>query len=300
VLALALPSKGRWFDLLLTLAFVNLDAPRGFACRFYVCADYASWQLALLRTVFFARAVFVDERKLPRAGMAGAYNYACDRARADGCEWIALWADDLLPARRRWLHALFPLISTPDFRFGILSSDEGGHRGTFGWNIFAGYPCAHFYVARIDALPGHMLNPRIRAYVGDNEICVSTAKRGLPIDFLPVQVVHQPTANPTRSANAPNYARDLRTVYELHPELAGRLDAVVLRGELEGPECGYVPDTGIVRRFGEVAAVPLTEFQRLGNATQVSAAVWIVGALRKRWNESLPQAAMRLRRALHL
>lgn len=295
-LGLALPSKGRWFDLVLTMAATSLRAPTGFECRFYVCANYADWQVSLLRILFSRRARFIDEKTVAKAGMTGAYNHAFRLAASDGCEWVALWADDLLPERRRWLLELFQALLTPGFQFGIFSSDEGGHKGHFGWNVFAGYPCAHFYVARVDALPGHMLNPRIRAYVGDNEICVSAIKRGTAIDLLPVRVIHQPTTNATRTGNTPSYQIDLSTVYELHPELTGRLDAIVLRGDVRSEECRFIADEGKPVRFGrdKVPMLSIEEFLARTPPCQTSCLVGLIGATRKLWNEFIVILATRV------
>jgi hypothetical protein len=150
--ALLLPSKGRFFDLFLTLLFVPTRAPAGYACKFFVCANYSKFELKILRLLFGRKANFIDERGLPWKGMVGAYNYAFDYASKMNTTWVALWADDLLPAKRNWLAQLLPIIDNDSFQMGIFSSDEGYHPGYFGWNIEAGSPCAHFYIARIEAL----------------------------------------------------------------------------------------------------------------------------------------------------
>jgi hypothetical protein len=303
---------GRFVDLAFTLAKVSLKAPTGFRAKFFVCANYSTFQLTVLRLIFGRRARFVDERRFPRAGMTGAYNYGYRAAVEAEVEWVALWADDLLPESSDWLDRLFPMLSDSKFRFGIFSSDEGNHHRKFGWNVFAGSPCAHFYVARVDALPGHLLNQKLRAYVSDNEIAISRLKAGEPIDLLPVKVVHQPTQNPTRTANTPNYAADLGRFYELHPELNGKLDDIVLRGNISGPESRFVPDEGKVVRFGVGARLlGIDEFKRAVSDFTPSDDLVRLGRYRKVWNEEFPahrarakifgqRVARKLAKILHL
>ncbi len=293
LLALLLPSKGRWLDLVLTLAATKIRAPPPFEVRFFVCANYAKWQLALLRFLFSRRATFVDERSLEWRGMIGAYNYAFERASRDGAEWVALWADDLLPERRDWLASLLPMISAGGFRFGIFASDEGNHKGFFGWNVFAGYPTAHFFVARTDAMPGYLLTPRLRAYVGDNEIAISRIKAGVAVDLLPVRVIHQPTANATRTRNTARYASDLETFYVMHPELRGRLDEVVLRGIVTNENSGFIPDKGELLSFGEARAraLPMDEFKSEAKLAKPARGVRVIGGVRVLWNEYVAAAA---------
>lgn len=280
---------GRCLDVALTLAFTSLRTPTGYRCRFYVCANYPSWQFLLLRVLFFSRASFIDERRLDKKGMVNAYNHAFERAVDDGCEWVALWADDLLPERRDWLMILFPFLTAKQFKFGIFSSDEGGHKRSFGWNVFSGVPCAHFYVAKADALPGHLLNPRLKAYVGDNEICASLLKRQIEIDLLPVRVIHQPTFNATRSGNVPHVAADLNTVYELHPDLRGRLDPIVLRGDLDNPICRFVPDEDHLRRFGvDAEPLPIDAFTDRARRSEAGWTISAIGRVRRAWNIPFP------------
>ena len=301
LLALLLPSKGRFLDLLLTLAFAPLKAPRGFAVKFVVCANYTSLQLTILRKLFSNRARFIDERDLEWQGMTGAYNYALAEATNMGATWAALWADDLLPEKSSWLDMLFPKITSPDFRLGIFSSDEGNHKGRFGWNIFAGYPCAHFFVVRIDALPGHMLNPKLKAYVSDNEIAISRIKAGIRVDLLPIRVIHQPTANSTRKNNSPAYNSDLESFYIIHPELRGKLDAIVLRGDTTDVNCQFVVDDGNQRQFGiDTSPVTLTidAFQAQAQVTRHRLGIRVIGLLRKLWNEVLMSPHFALRSAV--
>lgn len=249
-LALLLPTKGRFFDLILTLIFTNIKCPKGYRCIFVLCANYSDLQLGILKILFFSKVVILDERELPWRGMTGAYNYAYERAKSLGATWVALWADDLLPEKRRWLDSLFLHIDDPKFQFGIFSSDEGSHKGRYGWNIEAGYPCAHFYIARTDILPGYLLNPKLKAYVGDNEIVITLIKKGVKINLLPLKVIHQPTHNETRVGNLNHYKTDLETVYKLHPELARQLDEPVLNGNMGHESCHFITDTGANMTFG--------------------------------------------------
>ena len=285
LLALLLPSKGRLLDLVLTLSLVPLRAPDGYRARFVVIANYGTIQLAFLRVLFASRATFVDERRLKWRGMTGAYNYALEAAENLGASWAALWADDLLPDRKSWLDDLFRIIVSQDFRFGIFSSDEGHHKGRFGWNVFAGYPCAHFYVARVDALPGYFLNPKLKAYVGDNEIAVDRIKKGIRVDLLPIKVIHQPTANATRVTNVAAYKSDVDQFYVIHPELNGRLDAIVLRGDVQDGECRFVVDKGSLVRFDkDVRSMPYGEFILSAPLHTPAFIIRLVYVIRSGWN----------------
>lgn len=285
LLALLLPSKGRFIDLILTLLMTSLKSPKGFRAHFVVCANYSSFHLAILRSLFRDRATFIDERNLKWLGMTGAYNYALEEAAKIGARWVALWADDLLPESPLWLEDLFSAISRPAFHFGIFSSDEGNHKAHFGWNVFAGYPCAHFFVALIDALPGFMLNPKLRAYVGDNEIVVNRTKNGVPIDLLPIRVIHQPTPNMLRSSNSSSYKTDLETVYQIHPELAGKLDAIVLRGDTSNVNCRFIVDNGQQIRFGKnTMTLSISEFKAASPYTIQRVSIRIVAKIREIWN----------------
>lgn len=295
LLALLLPSKGRWLDLVLTLLLTPLCRPDGVRVRFFVCSNYGSIPLLLLRLLFFSRATFIDERKLAWSGMTGAYNHAFNRAVKAGAQWVALWADDLLPERKDWLNKLQGILRSPGFRFGVFSSDEGNHKGGFGWNVFGGYPCAHFFVARVDSMPGYMLSPKLRAYVSDNEMAISRIKAGIPVDFIPVRVIHQPTANATRSGNSPNYLADLQRFYEIHPELRGRLDGVVLHGNLRDGQSAFVPDKGAMVRFSkELPKLDIDAFLRVAPGAEVRASVRYAGRIRAWWNEQLPASFPRL------
>ena len=288
-LALLLPSKGRFVDLVLTLALTPMQAKGGVTPRFVVCANYASWQLALLRFFFSARARFIDERTQSHKGMIGAYNCAYAHASAGGAAWVALWADDLLPYQKDWLEKLAPTLKDDDFHFGIFSSDEGNHPGHYGYNVFGGYPCAHFYVARTDSLPGHLLNPAFRAYTGDDEIAIDTVKRGQPVTFLPVRVIHQPTSNSTRTANAASYQADLDVLYGLHPDMAGKLDAAVLRGDVRDENCAFVPETDTPLTFtpGMADALPYERFAAQTQKEKLPAFFGFIWGVRRLWNEKI-------------
>jgi len=300
LLGLLLPSKGRFIDLILTLSMTPLNAPVGFRAHFVVCANYSSFQLSILRTLFGNRATFIDERNLKWRGMIGAYNYAFEVANEIGARWVALWADDLLPESTSWLDELFSAISQPAFNFGIFASDEGGHKAQFGWNIFAGYPCAHFFVALNKALPGSLLNPRLRAYVGDCEVVISRTKSGIPIDLLPIRVIHQPTLNMLRKTNSSAYITDLKTVYQIHPELEGKFDAIVLRGDMTDVNCRFIVDNEQQIRFDEnTVTLTISEFNAAAPNFNQRASLKIVGIIRNLWNWILflPQRIlMKLRR----
>lgn len=284
-LSLLLPSKGRFLDLILTLLFTKTVTSPQYAVKFIICANYNSFQIALLRILFSSRALVIDERKEPAGSMIGAYNLAFEYAKKEQSTWVALWADDLLPASKQWLSALKHETSAPDFKFGIFSSDEGGHKSKYGWNIFAGYPCAHFYIARIDALPGYLLNPKLSAYVGDNEIVIDRVKSKVDVRLLSIKVVHQPTINTTRKRNAQAYANDLQKVYALHPELTGRLDSIVLNGTLSTSDSAFVVDQGKTIVFSkETQTLPYAEFISQSPPVQHRLTIRLIGTIRVIWN----------------
>lgn len=284
-LSLLLPSKGRFFDLILTLLFTRTLTSPQFSVKFVICANYSGFQIALLRALFSSRALVIDERKEPAGGMIGAYNQAFEYARKAQSTWVALWADDLMPATKHWLSELMHEISAPDFKFGIFSSDEGGHKRKYGWNIFAGYPCAHFYIARIDALPGYLLNPKLSAYVGDNEIVIDRVKAKVDVRLLSIKVVHQPTINTTRKRNSLAYANDLHKVYAIHPELNGRLDSVVLNGNLSTSDSAFVVDNGKTIVFGEeTQTLAYTEFISQSPSVKHRLTIRLIGLIRVIWN----------------
>ncbi|PPC94263.1 MAG: hypothetical protein CTY35_10725, partial [Methylotenera sp.] len=261
LLSLLLPSKGRFIDLFLTLLFTNLKTSQPITVRFIVCANYNYLQRTVLKIFFFRSASFINERAHSVRGMIGAYNLAYDFAVKENANWVALWADDLLPATSFWLDDIFPEVTDPSFKFGILSSDEGGHKNKYGWNVFAGYPCAHFYIARTDALPGYLLNPSLAAYVGDNEIVIDRVKSNIPVTLLPIKVVHQPTINTTRKRNSQSYKNDLLKVYEIHPELMGKLDNIVLHGNVTTKDSNFIVDEGLSVIFThETKGIPYAEF----------------------------------------
>lgn len=190
LLGLILPSKGRFVDLLLTLLFTPLESAFDLKVHFFVCANYNNFQLKLLRIFFSNKATFINERNLKWNGVSGAYNYGFDEAVKKNATWVALWADDLLPENKFWLNTLYEQILQKNFHFGIFSSDEGSHKKQFGWNVYAGYPCAHFFIAKINSLPGFLLNPKFRSHLADNEIAISRFKKGIPITLLNVRVIH--------------------------------------------------------------------------------------------------------------
>lgn len=284
-LSLLLPSKGRFLDLILTLLFTRTVRSPEFSVKFVICANYNRFQIALLRTFFASRALVIDERKEPAGSMIGAYNLAFEYARKAQYTWVALWADDLLPASNQWLSALVQEITAPDFKLGIFSSDEGGHKGKYGWNIFAGYPCAHFYIARTDALPGYLLNPKLSAYVGDNEIVIDRIKAKIDIKLLSIKVVHQPTINSTRKRNAQAYANDLQKMYAMHPELTGRLDSIVLNGNLSTGDSTFVADQGKTTIFShDTPTLPYAEFISQSPEVQHRLTIRLIGTIRVIWN----------------
>lgn len=288
LLGLLLPSKGRLFDLVLTLFFTPLNPPEGLRVRFYIVANYNSIQLYCLKLLFSHCATFIDERSLDLRGVNGAYNYAFEEAKNNGAQWVALWADDLLPEKENWLFELNYVLSQDSFRLGIFSSDEGNHKGYYGWNIGAGYPCAHFYVACIDSLPGYVLNPLLKGFVGDTDIGISSVKNNIQIDLLPIKVIHQPTVNSTRASRESLLKHDVKQLYILHPELRGKLDGMILRGDLGDVNYRFVLDDGKCLKFShEIKAVSFHQVISRANFTTLAFKIQFIYVLRKRWNRMM-------------
>ncbi len=286
-LAIVLPSKGRFVDLVLTLFATSTKVRGDGRCRFYVCAKYNRLQIALLRLLFPNSARIYNEAQYSVKGMLAAFNFLYERALADGCEWLVTWADDLVPERRDWLDTFWPILTRDDFKFGVMSSDEGGHKGLFGWNVFGGSPCAHYYAARLDVLPGHLAHPLLKAYCADNEMALQMLERGVPIHLLPVRVIHQPTQNETRASNSLNLPDDVETVYRLHPAVRGRLDAICFRGDVHHEESRFVPDRGELLQFQEgVEALSIEAFRACAYRPARRLAIRLLAFVRSRVNRS--------------
>lgn len=226
LIALLLPSYRRFRDLFTALS----NTPVSPDCKFIVVANYPDEQLSFLKRLFSKKALFIDERPYGKGGMIKAYNIAYEFARENGFKYAALWADDLMPQKTDWLKEIDELFVRPGHLFGIFSTDEC-HKKHFGWNFFNGTPNAHFFIADISVLGDYFLRPELNAYVGDYEVCVRMAKKNIPMTLLPVRLNHNHTPNPTREKNNQYYAKDLEIFNRLHPELAGVMDDVVLKGD---------------------------------------------------------------------
>jgi hypothetical protein len=262
-IALLLPSYRRFGELFRTLRRTPLTQDT----KFVVVANYPDWQLALLQRLFRNRAVIVDERPFGKLGGAKAYNAAYNVAREHDAEYVAHWADDIMPFRSDWLVELNDSFIRPGYEFGIFSTDEGGHKHRYGWNIFGGYPCAHFFVARTSTLGNNYFDARFNQFVADNEICIRLIRKGIPITYLPIMIVHDPCMK-HRQAFAPNYAKDVAIFNNLYPDLAGLLDAVVLKGDHSNTQClehsdqvrfSNDPDLPYVTHRQMMAAKPVTK-----------------------------------------
>jgi hypothetical protein len=196
--------------------------------------------------------------------MIGAYNYSYQLAAKDGAQWVILWADDIIPEKHSWLIDLTSYLKNVNFEFGIFSSDEGNHQSFYGWNIFGGYPCAHFFIAKTKTLPGYILTPKLSAFCGDNEVVIKRIKEGKTISLIPIRIFHQHTLNPTRLANMHNYEKDLKRLYELHPELTGKLDNVVLRGIVSDENSYFVPDENAAINYSSaISCLPIDNFKKV-------------------------------------
>lgn len=255
MIALLLPSYRSFRDLFYTLWATPLSPE----CKFIVTANYPDCQLRLFEFLFSKRAVFIDERKYGKGGMIKAYNLAFDYARSLGATHCALWADDIMPQKRDWAATMRHDFIEPGLDFGIFSSDEC-HKHRFGWNFFGGVPNAHFFVAKTALLGDYFLNPALKAYVGDYEVCYRLGQKGVPFTLLPIRLNHYPRVDPTRKMNTKHYAGDLEVFNRLYPELKGLMDDVVLKGDYS-TNGRYVIDDGSVRSTRE--ALPFVTYEEL-------------------------------------
>lgn len=286
LLALILPSKGRFIDLILTMIFTSLKSNYSYVVKFFIVANYSTFQILILKLMFSHRAFIIDERGSDVRGLTSAYNFGFEFAKSNGAKWVALWADDLMPHKVNWLDELYIYLTESDFQFGIFSTDEGHHKGRYGWNIQAGYPCAHFYVACLDSLPGYMLNPALKNYVADNEIAISRIKQNIAISLLPLKLVHQPTTNSTRIASVQSLKDDLMRLYAIHPELSSKLDSIVLNGDVNNMNFRFIADENDLIRFGEGAkTLNYNDFTSQSKIFNLPLIIRLVYLLRKIWNK---------------
>jgi len=285
LLALILPSKGRFLDLMLTLIFTSLKNTYFFKVQFFVVANYSNFQIFILKFMFSHRAIFIDERDLDCQGANTAYNYGFELAKNNGARWVALWADDLLPLKLNWLDELYNYLTKADFQFGIFSTDEGYHKGRYGWNIEAGYPCAHFYVACTDSLPGHLLNPALKNFLADNEIAISRIKQSISISLLPIKLIHQPTFNLTRLSRIHMLKDDLERLYEIHPELNCKLDNIILNGDVNDINFKFILDEGKLTKYElSTKVIDYSEFISKSKYFIPPIKIRLVYFLRRVWN----------------
>jgi hypothetical protein len=299
LLSLILPSKGRFLDLLLTLIFTSLKSHYNYKVKFIIVANYNNFQIIILKLFFSHRAFIIDERGTAIRGLTSAYNYGFDFAKNNNTKWIALWADDLLPHNSNWLDELFLFITESDFQFGIFSSDEGYHKGRYGYNIVAGYPCAHFYVACIDSLPGYMLNPSFQNYLADNEIAISRIKQNISISLLPIKLHHQATINSTRVTSVRSLKKDLACLSIIHPELSNKLDSIILNGDVNNSNFKFIldSDTNKVIKFqSDMKTLSYPDFMSQSKILIIPLKIRLIYLLRKIWNRLILKIELLLKK----
>lgn len=239
-LAILMPSRGRLEALREMLAGLRIS-PR---MKYIITAHYEDAELDALRRDFGHKAWFIDQRGYGDGGMTRTFNLAHFKARELGFDYAMLLCDDMLPQEPQWHTHLEAMLAVHDVDFGVLSTDET-HKGVFGWNFFAGYPCGHLCLGRIDALGDFFLNPSFFSYVADNEVCIRMSRQGTRIHLLPLRVDHNHQNDPTRVRNAKFYEIDLNIFNAMFPDLRGRLDDVVMKGAYR-QEGRFVLDQGRV------------------------------------------------------
>jgi hypothetical protein len=93
---------------------------------------------------------------------------------------------------------------------------------------------------------------------------IKRIKEGKTISLIPIRIFHQHTLNPTRSTNINNYEKDLKRLYELHPELTGKLDNVVLRGIVSDENSYFVPDENAAINYSSaISCLPIDNFKKV-------------------------------------
>ncbi len=238
-IALLLPSRRRFKRLFETLWVTSVYNDT----KFFIAADYPWYEQVILKLFFWNKSVIVDDRKANTIGMNKAYNRALNHALEYQPEYCVLWADDLVPEKKNWLSNLKGYLKSNDVEFGIFSTDEGGHKGIFGWNFWGEIPCAHFCIMKTNLLNGFMLHPELVSYFGDNEISLRMKKKGVKISLLPIRVHHFPTDNETRRITSKYYMIDKGKLYELHPEITGVMDPFIERADFRA-NFSFIYDDG--------------------------------------------------------
>ncbi|MBI5470708.1 MAG: hypothetical protein HY961_00040 [Ignavibacteriae bacterium] len=210
--------------------------------KFIVAANYEDGDLLRMKEIFRDKAIFIDERIYGKGGMIKAYNLAFFLAKELRFEYVALWADDIMPRKADWHKEINGIIASHDFDFGVFSTDEC-HKHVFGWNFFHEIPNAHFFIAKSRALGDFFLNPCLNAYVGDYEVCVRLIANGTKLTLLPIKLNHYPMQNEGREKNTQFYQYDLNMFNALCPNLRGVMDEVVLVGNYS-TNGKFILDTG--------------------------------------------------------
>ena len=237
-IALLLPSYKRIDDLFKVLYYTPLLDNM----KFIVTANYDSGELLKMKEIFRDKAIFIDEQLYGKGGMIKAYNLAFFLAKELQFDYVALWADDIMPRKADWHRQVNNIIASTDFDFGIFSTDEC-HKHVFGWNFFNEIPNAHFFITKRRVLGDFFLNPCLNAYVSDYEVCVRMIANGTKLTLLPIKLNHYPTQNEGREKNSQFYKYDLNMFNALHPALRGVMDEVVLVGNYSA-NGKFILDTG--------------------------------------------------------
>lgn len=237
-----MPSKARILDLLITVFFTSLKCTPEYQAIFFICANYNKFNIFILKIILFKKALIINEREESCKSMIEAYNIAFKKAKNNRAEYVILWADDVIPEKSDWLCQLIDIIKNQNLEFGIFSSDEGHHKGYYGWNIFGGYPCAHFFIAKTNLFQDKLMNPKFFAYTADNEIAINMVTKNIPISLIPVRIIHQHTSNKTRRINLKKLSDDLQTLYSIYPHISGMLDNVVLHGIVSDINSRFIAD----------------------------------------------------------
>ena len=97
-IALLLPSYRRIDDLFKVL----FHTPLLDNMKFIVTANYDNDELLKLKDMFCDRAIFIDEQIYSKGGMIKAYNLAFFLAKELQFDYVALWADDIMPHKADW------------------------------------------------------------------------------------------------------------------------------------------------------------------------------------------------------
>ena len=208
--ALLIPTYKRFADLLHTLRNTHIDD----RARFVIVANLDDKEFEYLNQTFGNVSIIIDERQYGKLGGCKAYNLAYQIARENGFDYAILYADDIIPFRKKWLDDLYQLFIDQDGQFGVFSSDEC-HHGSYGWNIIIDSPIAHFFVIKC-SISETLFDIDFKQYLIDVEIAVRLKNEGVKLELLPIKLNHLRSGLHREYMNE-HYEYDLKVFISKYP-----------------------------------------------------------------------------------